>query len=72
MIKWIRDIVEDWNTLRMIRKNLSVLDPIKNQDLISYIVNRYSEENEKSINDLLLHSLTKELVKDNLTSEKYR
>lgn len=72
MIKWIRDIVEDWNTLRMIRKNLSVLDPIKNQDLISYIVNRYSEENEKNINDLLLHSLTKELVKDNLTSEKYR
>lgn len=72
MIKYLKDLYKDWETFRMIRKNLSVLDPIKNEDLIRYIVNRYSEENEKNISDLLLASLTKELVKDNVTPEKYR
>lgn len=71
-IKDIKSLYNDWIVFRMIRKNLNVLDPMKNTDLISYIVNRYSEENEKNINDLLLHQLTRELVKDNITPEKYR
>ncbi len=56
----------------MIRNNLNVLDPTKNEDLIRYIVNRYKEEDENSINALMLHNLTRELVKWNVTSEKYR
>lgn len=56
----------------MIRKNLNVLDPSKNEELIRYIVNRYSEENEDNINALLTNQLTKELVRNNITPEKYR
>lgn len=56
----------------MIRKNLNVLDPIKNEDLIKYLVNRYTEENEDSINALLATQLTKELVRNDITPEKYR
>lgn len=72
MINYIKRVFEDWKIFRMIRKNLDVLDPIKNEDLISYIVNRYNEDKEDSINALMLHNLTKELVKDNITPEKYR
>lgn len=55
----------------MIRKNLNVLDPMKNEELIRYLVNRYSEENEDNINALLSNQLTKELVRNNISSEKY-
>ena len=44
MINYIKNLFWQWRTLRMIRKNLNVLDPIENQDIIQYIVNRYSEE----------------------------
>lgn len=56
----------------MIRKNLNVLDPMKNEELIRYLVNRYSEENEDNINALLTNQLTKELVRNNISSETYR
>ena len=56
----------------MIRRNLDVLDPIENQDLIRYVVNRYSEKDEKDINDLMCHSLVRELVQWNISPEQYR
>lgn len=72
MIKYLIDTYNDWIQFRMIRKNLNVLDPIKNEDLIKYLVNRYTEENEDSINALLATQLTKELVRNDITPEKYR
>lgn len=71
MIKYIIDAYNDWIKFRMIRKNLNVLDPMKNEELIRYLVNRYSEENEDNINALLSNQLTKELVRNNISSEKY-
>lgn len=55
----------------MIRKNLDVLDPKQNEDEIRYIVNRYSEDKEHTINSLLLHSLTRELVRWQVSPEMY-
>jgi len=72
MINYIKKLLNDWQTFRMIRNNLDVLEPIKNEELIRYIVNRYSEENEEAINSLLLASLTRELIRDNISPEKYR
>ncbi len=62
MINYIKNLFWQWRTLRMIRKNLNVLDPIENQDTIQYIVNRYSEKDEQKINDLMCHTLTRELI----------
>ena len=62
MINYIKKLYSDWIILRTIRRNLDVLDPIENQELIRYVVNRYSEKDEKSINDLMCNSLTRELV----------
>lgn len=72
MINYIKKLYNDWLTFRMIRNNLNVLDPIKNEELIRYIVNRYSEDNEEAINSLLLNSLTRELVRDNISPDHYR
>lgn len=72
MINYIKRLIVDWKTFRMIRNKLDVLDPIDNQDIIRYIVNRYSEKDEQNINSLLLHSLMRELVKDNINSDAYR
>ena len=72
MINYIKRLISDWTTFRMIRSNLDVLDPIDNQDLIRYIVNRYSEKDESSINSLLCSSLARELVRGDISPEKYR
>lgn len=72
MINYIKNLLKDWETFRKIRRNLNVLDPIENQDLIKYIVNRYSEKDENSINDVMAHSLTRELVQWNVSPELYR
>lgn len=71
MINYIKKLYSDWHIFRMIRKNLDVLDPIENQDLIRYIVNRYSEKDEQKINELMCHSLTRELVQWNISPELY-
>ena len=55
----------------MIRRNLDVLEPKDNEKLIAYIVNKYSEENENSINSLLSYTLSKELVRGNISPEMY-
>lgn len=72
MINYIKKLYSDWIILRTIRRNLDVLDPIENQELIRYVVNRYSEKDEKSINDLMCNSLTRELVQWNISPEQYR
>ena len=72
MINYIKKLYSDWTTLRMIRQKLDLLDPIENQELIRYIVNRYSEKDEKEINDILCFSLAKELIRGEISPEKYR
>ena len=71
MIQFIRRFIDDFRITRMIRKNLDVLDPKQNEDEIRYIVNRYSEDKEHTINSLLLHSLTRELVRWQVSPEMY-
>ena len=72
MIKYFKDLYYDWIQYRMIRRNLNVLDPKKNEDLIKYLVNRYKEEDEDKIISLMLHNLTNELVRDNINPDNYR
>lgn len=72
MIRYLKQLKEDWEDFRRIRTKFDVLNPLENEDLIRYIVNRYSEKNEEELNSILLHSLAKDLVKNTITPEIYR